>query len=167
MGVSFYQFQMFHSRPSSLCMSYLDCGSSFRSVQINYPKLVYERSSHEPIQQLHPAWDGEPQEAVLQSHNYFQVLLKVIENTTARASWKEEKIITFCWKWLYNCYMHCRVDSSQGKRSDTFWSRMRAPAICQYFAISGWRLSIHDDDNDRHTQTMTMTIYTCIILVPT
>ena len=22
--------------------------------------------------QLHPAWDGEPQEAVLQSHNYFQ-----------------------------------------------------------------------------------------------
>ena len=54
--------------------------------------MVYERSSHEPIQQLHPAWDGEPQEAVLQSHNYFQVLLKVIENTTARASWKEEKI---------------------------------------------------------------------------
>lgn len=36
--------------------------------------------------QLHPAWDGEPQEAVLQSHKYFQSLASGSDDDSSRAS---------------------------------------------------------------------------------
>ena len=41
-----------------------------------------------------------------------------------------------------------RAGNSQVKRSDTFWSRMRAPAICQFFETSGLFEITHDGNDD-------------------
>ena len=51
-----------------------------------------------------------------------------------------------------------RAGNSQVKRSDTFWSRMRAPAICQFFETSGLIKISHDgNDDDKDTQRQLFT----------
>ena len=97
--------------------------------------------AHEFIVQLHPAWDGEPQEAVLQSHNYFQVVNIWRLRTKYIASTKDCQLqcmgtIEFL---HYVIGVLCRGDSSQVRRSGISWNRRRALVIFQYFETSGWR----------------------------
>ena len=97
--------------------------------------------AYEFIVQLHPAWDGEPQEAVLQSHNYFQVVHIWRLRRKYIASTKDCQLqcmgtIEFL---HYFIGVLCREGSSQVKRSGISWNRKRALDISQYFETSGWK----------------------------
>ena len=127
-------------------MFFLDYGSFFRSVDFSWlfkcliSKLRSFNFAHEFIVQLHPAWDGEPQEAVLQSHNYFQVVNIRRLRTKYIASTKDCQLQ--CMGTIeclhYNNGVLCRGGSSQVKRSGISWNRRRALVIFQYFETSGW-----------------------------